>query len=162
MDDKPRLNRNGGLRRKGEHSSNRKLKGGTNREYLLARLDRDGRQDLVAAIHGREISAYAAAVEAGYVRRRKTAVVEGDHNLTRWRKHRMAEALDRAPAAASYHNEQLPCFACRQPQAWKALAEVADTYLRARRGEARRASTSGLLPMSCCRRRPASVDSLIA
>jgi hypothetical protein len=73
----------------------------------------------------------------------------------------MADVLDRAPPAASVCDE-LPCFSCRQLCAWRALKEIADTYLRARRGEPSRAAMGGVLPMACCRRqRVASVDAMI-
>lgn len=39
---------------------------GTSAAYLLARLDRDGFTDLAARVRSREISAHAAAIEAGF------------------------------------------------------------------------------------------------
>ena len=167
MDSNPapsKLGRHGGRRTRGRQVNNINLKtrGGTSREYLLRRLERDGRHELLDGVRNREITVHAAAVEAGYIRRRETRVIDGDHNLTRWREHRMAEVLDRAPSP-SYAHAELPCFNCRAPQAWRALAEVADTYLRARRGESSRTSMSGVLPMACCRRqRLVSVETLIA
>jgi hypothetical protein len=172
MSDAPRASRlgpHGGHRRskattagQGDDNHDITLKArGTSRRYIVERLIRDQRFDLVEGIKSRQISAFSAAVEAGYVRRRKTGVVNDDHNLTRTRKHAMAEALDRPPPP--YACAELPCFACRQPQAWRALAEISETYLRARRGQPSRASMNGVLPMSCCRRqRLASVETLIA
>jgi hypothetical protein len=70
----PKLGPWGGKRVKGERVSDRKLKGGTNRTYLIARLERD-RPDLAAQVEAREMSAFAVAVELGWVRRRRTVAV---------------------------------------------------------------------------------------
>ena len=40
--------------------------GGSTRAYILARLDRDGHADLAAKVRTKEISANAAAIEAGF------------------------------------------------------------------------------------------------
>jgi hypothetical protein len=139
---------------------------GTSRAYIVERLIRDQRLDLLEAIEARQISAFAAAVECGYARRRARrtgGVDEDDCNVTKTRKHAMATALAEYPPAMAYVSGELPCFACRQPEAWRALKEIADTYLRAKRGESSRASMSGALPMACCRRRAkADVAALIA
>lgn len=42
---------------------------GSSYGYILARLARDGRRDLLEGIRSRKISAYAAGVEAGYCKR---------------------------------------------------------------------------------------------
>jgi hypothetical protein len=42
---------------------------GTSRDYLLDRLRRAGRSDLVAAVEQGLVSAYAVAVEMGWMRR---------------------------------------------------------------------------------------------
>jgi len=70
----PRLGTWGGKRVRGEQASNRKLKGGTNRAYILARLERD-RPDLVAEVETGETSAFAVAVLMGWATRRRTVAV---------------------------------------------------------------------------------------
>jgi hypothetical protein len=42
---------------------------GTSRDYIRARLVRDGRDDLIRAIDEKRISHFGAAVVAGYARR---------------------------------------------------------------------------------------------
>ena len=55
-----------GRPRKGEGKiSNRRIKGGTNIAYTLARLDRD-RPDLAERVRAGQLSANAAAIEAGW------------------------------------------------------------------------------------------------
>ncbi|MBV8737677.1 MAG: hypothetical protein JO007_10535, partial [Alphaproteobacteria bacterium] len=49
---------------------------GTSSGYTLARLDRDGHTDLAAKVRSREISAHAAAIEAGF--RRPTVTITDD------------------------------------------------------------------------------------
>ena len=44
------------------------MKGGNQREYILARLERDGQTDLLARIERGDLSAHRAAIEAGYVK----------------------------------------------------------------------------------------------
>jgi hypothetical protein len=45
---------------------------GTGRDYLLSRLAREGRVDWLAAIASGRLTAYAAAVELGWIRRPPT------------------------------------------------------------------------------------------
>jgi len=45
---------------------------GHSREYILARLEREGHTDWLAAIESGKLSAYAAAVELGWVKRPPT------------------------------------------------------------------------------------------
>jgi hypothetical protein len=47
----------------------RRLRPGTSRAYLLDRLERAGEVELLAAVEDGAISVFAAAVEAGIVRR---------------------------------------------------------------------------------------------
>jgi hypothetical protein len=47
----------------------RRLRPGTGRAYLLDRLERGGHVELLAAVEAGTLSAFAAAVEAGIVRR---------------------------------------------------------------------------------------------
>jgi hypothetical protein len=67
----PRLGPWGGKRVRGEQGSNRTLKRGTNRTYILARLVRD-RPDLAAQVEAGEMSAHAAAIELGWAKRVRT------------------------------------------------------------------------------------------
>jgi len=78
MSDEPLLGRNGGLRRKGERSSTRSPKGGTNRKYILARLKRDGYQTLLQAVLDRRLSPFGAGCLAGYFKRRRTISAPSD------------------------------------------------------------------------------------
>jgi hypothetical protein len=68
---------------------------GTNRAYLLYRLERAGEVELLAAVEAGELSAFAAAVEAGIVRR-PAALGTGTTNHAKWR----AFAIARAYAAS--------------------------------------------------------------
>jgi hypothetical protein len=70
----PTLGPWGGKRVRGERVSNRNLKGGTNRAYLTARLQRD-RPDLAAEVLAGEASAYGVACELGWTKRRRTVAV---------------------------------------------------------------------------------------
>jgi hypothetical protein len=127
---------------------NKRTRGGTSVENLCQRLERGGHHALLEGVRSRRISAYAAAVDAGIVKRRKTSVVDGNHNLTRRREHAMSEVLGRA----TYVCGELPCFSCRHLNATAALREIANVYLEAKKGAPSRASLSGVLPASCCQR----------
>src|SRR5262249_21023393 len=70
--------------------------GGTSREYLIERLRRAQRLDLVSAIERGEVSAYAASIEMGWHRRRPTISGE-DCNQARRRAFAIARAVGRAP-----------------------------------------------------------------
>jgi hypothetical protein len=58
---------------------------GTGREYLLARLAREGHVDWLAAIAAGRLTPYAAACELGWIRRRATIAGEGSHQSKRRR-----------------------------------------------------------------------------
>src|SRR5262245_1758851 len=91
---------------------------GTGRAYVLARLERDERFDLIEGIKQRQISCFAAGVEAGYFKRRPTGVIDGEHNKTKLRAFGMAQVLGRVPEN-TFTSDEIPCFACRNPCAWK-------------------------------------------
>lgn len=57
----------------------------TNRDnaYILDRLDKLGRADLLAKIAGKEMSVYAASIEAGF-RRRKSDGSKSSHLSYHW------------------------------------------------------------------------------
>jgi hypothetical protein len=59
---------------------------GTSRTYLLARLQREGRADLVAAVESGRVSAYAVAIELGWFTRRAT-LGTGSTNRAKRRRH---------------------------------------------------------------------------
>jgi hypothetical protein len=162
MDSDPapsKLGKHGGKRLRGEQACNTRLVYGTV-AYWLERLAREGRHDLIAGIKSRQISAHSAAIEIGWLRRRPT-ISDGDHNVSRRREYAMTQVLDRAPAARLACPE-LPCLSCQHLNAWRALKELAETYVRARRGEPLRVSLNGTLPLACCQRqRVASVEALI-
>jgi hypothetical protein len=68
-----RLLKHGGDRRSDKFQGNAvPLNRGNTANYLLARLERD-RPDLAAKVRAKELSAYAAAIEAGF-RRRATGI----------------------------------------------------------------------------------------
>jgi hypothetical protein len=74
-------------------------KPGSNRAYLLYRLERDGHRELLAAVHGRRLSAYAAAEAAGIIKRPPPpgGVSVGSGNQRRRRDWAIYQAL-KAPA----------------------------------------------------------------
>jgi hypothetical protein len=150
MDSNPapsKLGKHGGKRVKGERACNTRLVYGTV-AYWLARLERAQRHDLIAGIKGRRISAHSAAIQMGWIKRRPTLAGD-DCNQARRREHAMTQVLDRATA--------IPCFNCRELCAWRALAEIADGYLRARKGEPLRSRDGITLPLACCRRQKTPV-----
>jgi hypothetical protein len=54
------------------------LKRGANHAYILARLERQKRFDLLDLIESRQLSAYGVACELGWCRRRRTISAPGD------------------------------------------------------------------------------------
>jgi len=122
--------------------------GGTSVEYLCDRLERSGHHALLEGVRSRRISAYAAAVEAGFVRRRKT-IAGDDCNQARRRAHEMAAVLG-PTRANSFACAELPCLSCNHPDAWRALKEVADVYLQSQKGEPLRRSLTGVSFLVSC------------
>src|SRR5262249_42937761 len=61
---------------------------GLRRDYILARLERDGRKDLVEAIRKGRVSAYTVAVELGWTKRPEP-LGTGSPNVTRRRQHQL-------------------------------------------------------------------------
>lgn len=72
LEDVETLARQGRPKKGEEKHSNRIIKGGTNSKYTIARLNRD-RPDLARRVQLGELSANAAAIEAGF-RKRLTAI----------------------------------------------------------------------------------------
>jgi hypothetical protein len=70
----PKLGTWGGKRDRGQQGANSNLKkrGSTSVDYILARLEREGRTDWIEAIHARRVSAFAAACELGWAKRPQT------------------------------------------------------------------------------------------
>jgi hypothetical protein len=66
----PKLGKHGGKRIKRQQGNAVTLRSrGNSRDYILARLEREGFLDLVSAIRTRRISAFAVAVELGWAKR---------------------------------------------------------------------------------------------
>jgi hypothetical protein len=72
---------------------------GTSRAYLIERLRREGRADLVAAVESGQVSAYAVAVDLGWVARHPTFGT-GSTNQAKRREHQLNNVL-REPSAAT-------------------------------------------------------------
>ena len=87
-----RLGQHGGPRKKGEQGDEVTLRQrGNSRAYILARLRRDNRLDLLAGVLEGKISAYAAACEMNYTRRAEPTG-RGSENMARkrdWALHRL-------------------------------------------------------------------------
>jgi hypothetical protein len=64
--DQPKLGPHGGPRTKGVRSP-KIMPSGSRRDYILARLERDGRHDLAEAIRADRVSAYTIACELEHV-----------------------------------------------------------------------------------------------
>jgi hypothetical protein len=84
---RPPLGKSGGPRVKGQRSPNTRPTG-LRRDYILARLERDGRKDLVAAIRANHVSAYTVAVELGWTKR-PAPLGTGSGNFARRRQHQL-------------------------------------------------------------------------
>lgn len=73
MDSEPgpfKLGKHGGPRVKGQRGANSTLsRGTTSREYIIARLERDGLTKWLEAIHQGKLSAFAVACQLGWARR---------------------------------------------------------------------------------------------
>src|SRR5262245_7511173 len=72
---------------------------GTSRAYILHRLRKAGRADLIEAIEAGEISALAVAIELGWARRRPT-LGTGSTNQARLRQHRLTLLMGKQAAKA--------------------------------------------------------------
>jgi hypothetical protein len=84
---RPPLGKSGGPRTKGQRSADTRPTG-LRRDYILARLERDGRKDLVEAIRKGHVSAYTVAVELGWTKRPEP-LGTGSLNVTRRRQHQL-------------------------------------------------------------------------
>src|SRR5262249_41535399 len=89
----PRLGPHGGPRTKGARSP-KIWPRGSRRDYILARLERDGRPALAEAIREGRVSAYTIAVELGWTKRAEPAGVSSS-----WPERGQAAA---APAPGPY------------------------------------------------------------
>jgi hypothetical protein len=92
----PRLGKHGGPRTKGQRNAEIMPSGGR-RDYILARLERDGRHDLAEAIREGRVSALTIAVELGWTKRPETLGL-GSGNAAKRRQHQLraltGEGLD--------------------------------------------------------------------
>jgi hypothetical protein len=86
---RPPLGPHGGPRSRGVRDPET-LPTGVRRDYILRRLERDGRHELAAAIRDGHVSAYAIAVELGWTQRAEPTGV-GSTNATKRRQHRLRE-----------------------------------------------------------------------
>jgi hypothetical protein len=85
--DRPPLGKPGGPRTKGQRSADTRPTG-LRRDYILARLERDGHKDLVEAICKGRVSAYTVAVELGWTKRPEP-IGTGSTNAARRRQHQL-------------------------------------------------------------------------
>ena len=83
----PKLGKHGGPRTKGQRSAEVMPSGGR-RDYILARLERDGRHDLAEAIREGRVSALTIAVELGWTKRPETLGL-GSGNAAKRRQHQL-------------------------------------------------------------------------
>ena len=82
----PRLGPHGGPRTKGQHNPETRPTG-VRRDYILRRLERDGRHDLAEAIREGRVSAYTIACELGWTRRAEP--ISGRTNAAKRRQHQL-------------------------------------------------------------------------
>jgi hypothetical protein len=153
--------------------------GGTSRQYLCGRLRKEGHFALLAAVERGDLSAYAAAEEAGFITRRPI-LGTGSENAAKRRMFAVRNALRNVDAQQQYDvlapTEEarrednpalltmggagaLPCMLCSHPQATLARQEIADVFLANQLGDgSRRSASNGVLPRACCRRNLVMVD----
>ena len=85
----PKLGPHGGPRTKGVRSP-KIMPSGSRRDYILARLERDGRHDLAEAIREGRASAYSIAVELGWTKRAEPVSVSSSGlNAAKRRQHQL-------------------------------------------------------------------------
>jgi hypothetical protein len=96
----PRLGKHGGPRTKGQRSAET-MPTGVRRDYILARLERDGRHDLAGAIREGRVSAYSIAVELGWTKRAEP--IGRSVNAAKRRQHQL-RMLPGLPGAANNLN----------------------------------------------------------
>jgi len=82
----PRLGKHGGPRTKGQRNPETRPTG-VRRDYILRRLERDGRHDLAEAIREGRVSAYTIACELGWTRRAEP--ISGRTNAAKRRQHQL-------------------------------------------------------------------------
>src|SRR5262245_10744075 len=87
-----RLGPHGGPRTKGVRSPKIMPSGGR-RDYILARLERDGRHDLAEAIREGRVSALTVACELGWAKRPETLGL-GSGNAAKRRQHQLRALTD--------------------------------------------------------------------
>jgi hypothetical protein len=80
----PQLGKHGGPRTKGVRDPDRGL-GSGRRDYVLARLERDGFIGLAAAVRAGRVSAFATAIQLGWVKR-PARLGTGSDNATKRRR----------------------------------------------------------------------------
>jgi hypothetical protein len=100
----PRLGKHGGPRTRGQQTADKRLSG-VRRGYVLARLERDGRQDLADAIRAGRVSAYTVAVELGWTERPQP-IGTGSVNAAKRRQHQLRRLPGLSNAGDRLSSEQ--------------------------------------------------------
>ena len=109
----PKLGKHGGPRTKGQRSAEVMPSGGR-RDYILARLERDGRHDLAEAIREGRVSALTIAVELGWTKRPETLGL-GSGNAAKRRQHQLQALTGDALSPQPSNGIVVGAWARRQP-----------------------------------------------
>ena len=88
----PRLGKHGGPRVKGQRSAET-MPTGVRRDYIVRRLERDGRHDLAEAIREGRASAYSIACELGWTKRPEP-IGTGSINASKQRQYRLRTLMN--------------------------------------------------------------------
>jgi hypothetical protein len=88
----PRLGKHGGPRKRGERNPET-MPTGVRRDYIVRRLQRDGRHDLAQAIREGRVSAYSVAVELGWTKRAEP-LGSGSVNAAKRRQYRLRTLMN--------------------------------------------------------------------
>jgi hypothetical protein len=88
----PPLGKHGGPRKRGERNPET-MPTGVRRDYILRRLERDGRHDLAQAIREDRVSAYSIAVELGWTKRAEP-IGTGSINASKQRQYRLRTLMN--------------------------------------------------------------------
>jgi hypothetical protein len=105
------------------------MAGGTSRTYLLDRLNRAGRADLLNAIANGDLSVHGAAAAAGFVRQRPT--LGGTSNQARRRHWATMRATGQAPPLEEPKSEPTPTA----PTFTRATRKAVEQLIAAGRGD---------------------------
>src|SRR5215471_14612853 len=103
----PRLGKHGGPRKRGERNPET-MPTGVRRDYILRRLERDGRHDLAQAIREDRVSAYSIAVELGWTTRPEP-IGTGSVNASKQRQYRLRTLMNGGALPRTGSSEGLTC-----------------------------------------------------